>query len=230
MGLLDRWLGVPGERPGAGVTGLVSGGRGLGRVVGLSSFDQGPMVKIDGIPRPVSAPVANESTFRILQIPQGKRGTDETLQAMAELAIEASQDPYFIEFIRAIVRDCPARDEECILATLLRWTVDNIKYVYDPKFLEYVRSPGWLAFVSGEGDCDCGAVFVVAALLALGLSGGFKAVAVDLEMADEFSHVFPWGTIKGRRVALDWVMRPARLGQEPPEREYLMPANVLQVA
>jgi len=217
------WLhGVPGgtgRRPG-----------GLGRVVGLSSFDQATPVKIDGIPRPVSAPAADPATFRRVKIAHGKRGTDETLNAMAELAIEASQDPYFVEFARSIVRDCPSRDEECVLTTVLEWAAEHIKYNFDPMFMEWVQSPGWLAFVSGEGDCDDLSCFIVAVLLALGRSAGFKAVAVERGKPDEYSHVFAWGVVNGRKVALDAVMRPPRLGQEPPASAYVMEPNLLAVA
>lgn len=207
-----------------------------GRWFGALGEEQAPVL-IPGIPRPISGPRLDPSAFRKIQIEKGKRGTDETLDEMAVMSLEAAEDPYFVSYFREEVKDCPARDYYCIAQTLLTWAKTNIKYVNDSLTCEIVQHPGFLAFVSPRGDCDCISCFLTGAFMACGLGGGYKAIATNPNNPTEYSHVFALAGIPTpsgvRWLAADAVMNPggpAILGQEPPESAYVMRPNVMIVA
>ncbi len=240
----DLAAGVPGRdvippfpprtRPGArGLRGLSGPSA---RWFGALGEEQTPVL-IPGIPRAISGPSPDPGTFRKLRISTGSRGTDETLDAMADMSLEAAEDPYFVSYFREVVKDCPARDYYCIAQTLLDWSKSNIKYVNDSLTCELVQSPGYLSFVSGRGDCDCLSCQLAAAFLACGLGAGYKAIATNANNPSEFSHVFALAGIPTpsgvRWLAADAVMDPmgpAILGQEPPESAYVMRPNVKIIA
>lgn len=199
---------------------------------GMAAIGEEPRTaQIQGIARPVSGPAPNPETFKRVRISDGKRGTDETLAVMSDLAVEASQDPYFVAFARGVVRECGSRDHACEAEAILRWVKENVRYRSDALYMEYVSSPGWIAFVDGQEDCDGMATLIAAMALAVGLRAKFRAVALNRANPTEFTHVFPMIEVPGRGwLAADAVPPRAVLGWEPPREMWVMPANDLLVS
>lgn len=192
-------------------------------------------VLIPGIPRPVSGPVADPSTFRRLQISTGARGTTETLRAMADLIVEASQDPYFVQFTRNIVRSCASKDYLCEADALLQYVKQNVTYRQDPLLMEWVQSPGWTMFVERQGDCDDSSSLLAAMDLAAGHGAELVAVATERSNPSEYTHVFTRVGLRTPGGGVEWlgqdaVPTPARLGWEVPRSMWVMAPNVLTIA
>lgn len=193
------------------------------------------LVKIDGIPMPVSGPQPNLSTFRRIEIPSGARGTTATLKKMAELTVEGSQDPYFVEeYARPLARGLASKDYVGEARNILRWVKDTIRYTQDPYSLEWLQSPGWTVCVEGMGDCDdmCSTIGCLA--LALGHGCTFRALKLDPNNPSEFSHVYCLINIRDDKLgpislAADPVPEVAELGWEPP-RSMWLDVNDLVVA
>jgi hypothetical protein len=186
---------------------------------------------IQGISQPVSGPTPNPATFRRMRISPGSRGTNETLEKMAELAVEGSTDPWFVAFARGEVRECGSRDHLCEAAALLRWVKGHVPYRHDPQFMEWIQSPGWTAFVEGQGDCDDFAILIAAMALSVGLQAKFRAVALNKQNPTEYTHVYPMIEVPGKGwLAADAVPPTAKLGWEPPKEMWVMEPNDLVVS
>lgn len=177
-------------------------------------------MRLTGIPYDVHAPEPDVSTFRRVQIPEGARGTRETLQEMARLAAEAARDPYFVQEARGIVRGLPPRDQVAEADAILQWVKHGVDYRGDPYEMDWVQSPGWTLYVEGQADCDDGSTLICALDLAIGLGCVLRAARLDSAQPDEFSHVWSLAGVRdgGRALwlAQDFVPTPAVLGQEPP--------------
>ena len=200
--------------------------RGLGRLAALG--EEPRTASLPGFARPVSGPVPNPDTFRRIKIAEGARGTTQTLEQMAELAVEASQDPYFVQFARGVVRECGGRDHVCEARAILEWAKREITYRHDPALMEYLQSPAWTAFVDGAGDCDDGSSLISAMALSVGLGTMFRAVALNKANPKEFTHVYPMIKIPGRGwFAADFVPPTVQLGWEPPKELWVMAPNEL---
>lgn len=201
---------------------------GLGRLAALG--EEPRTAQIPGFARPVSGPTPNPDTFRQVKLSPGARGTTETLRVMADLAVEASQDPYFVQFARGVVRECGSRDHLCEANAILNWVKSNVTYRYDSRYLEYVSSPAWTAFVDGVEDCDGQATLIAAMALSVGLEAMFRAVALDRSQPDEFSHVYCMIGVPGRGfLGADSIVPEPKLGWEPPRELWVMAPNDLLV-
>lgn len=219
MSLFEKLLDVPGAvfppypsprppraAPAPGASGLLVPGMGSfdWKATGLSSFDQGPLVKVAGIPRPTGrAPVNKDICYRI-QIPRGARGTTATLEKMADMAVEASQDPGFVQIARGIVRGCPPRDHVCEGTTIMEHVHEVVPYLNDPAYAEYVQSPGWTYCVEGRGDCFVKGTKVL-------LREGMKLVPIEsVRVGDEIWGYDRWSKIQNtwnRGVKKTWLIR-----------------------
>lgn len=192
-------------------------------------------VLIPGIPRPVSGPVADPSTFRRIRIPTGSRGTTETLQVMADLIVEASQNLYFVQCVRGIIRSCASKDYRCEADAILQYVKQNVKYRQDPLLMEWVQSPGWTLFCEGQADCDDSSSLLAAMDLAAGHGAELVAVATERSNPSEYTHVFARVGLRTPGGGVEWlgqdaVPTPARLGWEVPRSMWVMAPNVLTIA
>lgn len=203
---------------------------------GVSSFDDGPLVKVEGIPRPTGrAPVNRDICYR-LQIPLGARGTTETLLKMKDMAIEASQDGGFVQMSRGVVASCGPRDYACEGAAIYDHVGDVTTYRSDPAYAEWVQSPGWLYFVEegGASDCDCQATLISAMDASIGRACRYGAYMLDREMASrgEYSHVLCEFALPGPSgitwAGQDTVARKG-FGWTPPAAEWFGAPNYVEV-
>jgi len=186
-----------------------------------------PLVKINGIPSPISAPAPNPATWRRIPIASGSLGTSDTLRAMAGLAIEAVTDPWFVNEARSVVRGIPSKDYKQEADAMLQFAKEQVDYREDPiapGLVNWIPSPGYLLGVDNQTNCAGLTVLLCALDLAIGKMCLERAVAVDPDFPGIYSHVFPVVYIGGVPYAQDAVPTPARLGWEPPESEWTAPA------
>lgn len=202
---------------------------------GLSSFDDGPLVKIDGIPRATGrAPVAKDICYKV-RIPLGARGTTKTLEMMAEMAVEASQDPGFVQEGRAIVRECPARDYEAEGKAIYEQVERVLIYRNDPTYMEWLQSPGYSYFVEPGTDCDDQSMVCAGFDVSVGRGCRFGAYMLDQEKArlGEYSHVLCEMGVRTPRgvvwLGQDTVARKG-FGWTPPQSEWFGEPNFLVVS
>ena len=203
----------------------------------MSSFDEGPLVKIHGIPRATGRSPVNPDICYLIKIPVGARGTTETLEKMAGMIIEASQDAGFVQEARACVRECPPRNPRCEGQAIYDWTKDDVViYRNDPTFMEYIQSPGFTLFVDGQEDCDGSSSFVGACDTSIGRACRLAAYGLDPEKAKdkEYSHVLCELGIREPNGGVLWLGQDTVAGRgfgwRPPEREWLLEPNYLVVA
>lgn len=212
--------------------------RGLGRVPGSLGFVP-PLVKIDGIPNPVSAPAASSRTWRRVKIPRGAMGTLETMKVMAQMALESATDPVFIDDARSVLRSCAGRDYRCYMAADLDYVRARVKYLEGPIGededgevpYQWLQSPGWTMYVSGQGLCADMATLEAGIGLAQGLGAMLRGVFLDRERPNEASHVY--ALLRGKStdwLAVDPVPPGSVVGFQPPESLWLRPPLDLVIA
>lgn len=241
--------GVPGEETGSAVPHFPhSPGRGPnprspgtpsthnGPKRGLSSFEDGPLVKIPGIPRPTGRARVEKDICYKVRIPLGARGTTKTLELMAEMAVEASQDVGFVQEARAIVRECPPRNHECEGRAIYEQVERVLIYRNDPSFLEWLQSPGMSYFVEPQTDCDDQSMVCAGFDVSVGRGCRFGAYMLDRERArvGEYSHVLCEMGVRLPNGAVRWLgqdtVAKRSFGWTPPESEWFGPPNYLIVS
>jgi hypothetical protein len=234
VGLIDEITAAVGS---GAPTKAPAGLSGVGAFSGISSFDGGPLVKVLGVPRATGrSPVSRDVCYKV-KIPVGSRGTTVTLEKMAEMAVESSQDAGFVQEARAIVADCPARDHECEGTAIYDQVAKVTTYRNDPVFMEYVMSPGWLYFCEdgGASDCDDQSTLIAGFDVSVGRGCRFGAYMLDEEQArvGEFSHVLCEMGIRTPRgvrwFGQDTVAKKGP-GWTPPESAWFGEPNYLEVA
>ncbi len=194
-----------------------------------------PSVRIAGIPNLISAPAVSGRTWRRVKIRADQLGTLDTMNIMAGMSLEAAADPTFVNDARSILRDCAARDYACAASGDLVFSRDRVRYTEGPlgedadgQVYQWLQSPGYLLYVIGQGLCADFATLIAALLLAQGVSGaiGYRAVFLDPNRPRGASHVYAmWNGL-----AVDPVPPGARLGDEPPQSEWVAPALDFVVA
>lgn len=117
---------------------------------------------------------------------------------------------------------CDARDYACVAARDLEFVRRNVKYVEGPlgtkqdgsQLFQYLSSPGWSLFVSGEELCAGMSTLALGLLMAQGVRGtlGLRCYYLDPERVREASHVA--ATWNGQTV--DPVPQGSVVGFEPP--------------
>ena len=160
-------------------------------------------------------------------IRDGDQGTQDTLEAMGALAVQAAHDPQFVDHARAIVAHLPSKDYLGQARAIFKHVKKTVRYVYDPLALEVLTDPRWLLFVVGSGDCDEHAALIAALGMAVGLGGAFRTVGLKDDQTDPtkpppWSHVYALlGVPKGQDVewlAADTTQKESYLGWEPEAR------------
>lgn len=158
-----------------------------------------------------------------LHIEKGTRGTVQTLGEMARLAREAAEDPLFVAWIRTRIAEAgiQGRDYEGELRALFEYVRSHIQYRLDPMTLEWLQTPHWTLFVSGDGDCDDMATLICAGALSLGHGCRFRVVQADPARPGDYSHVYAVVGFRDRRGGgVYWIAADATqshpFGWEPP--------------
>jgi hypothetical protein len=182
---------------------------------------------LNGPNRPVLNPLPSLSSAArhipasVVTIPEGFKGTEATIKEMRRLARLASLDPKFVMFTRSIVAGLPSKAYYDEANRLFEFVRKHVRYVLDPRGMEYVQDPRHVMFVDGQGDCDDQSTMIAAMALSLGHEAAFKTIAVGHSRPNEFSHVYPLiGIQKGLNTewwAADTTQKNAHLGWEPPK-------------
>lgn len=215
-------------RSSSGDPGYAARRRGVGSVPGSLGWVP-PSVHIAGIPNPVAGPTVSDRTWRRVRIGKNERGTIDTMRLMCEMALEAATDPTFVEDARSVARSCPARDYACVAEADIEFMRARVRYTEgslgtDPdgsELYQWLQSPGYLLYVSGQGLCADFAALGMALAVAQGLKGsiGARSVFLDPSRPRGASHVYAmWNGL-----AIDPVPPRSRLGDEPPRSSWVAP-------
>jgi Transglutaminase-like superfamily len=147
----------------------------------------------------------------------GKRGTAETVDIMARLAmgVDGARSTRMRDLAVSIVRDAgvSAKDYLGEVAAMHRWVQDCIRYTRDPVGQETIQAPTYTAFTQRAGDCDDFATLEAALLGALGHPSRFVTIG---NTTRAFSHVYLEAQVRGRWVPLDPIMAEYPAGWEAP--------------
>ncbi len=172
--------------------------------------------KISSMSAAVATPVATPTVLRTHLSP-GKRGTAETVDIMARLAmgLDGARSTRIRDLAVAIVRAAgvPAKDYLGEVVAVHRWVQECIRYTRDPVGQETIQTPTHTAFIQRAGDCDDFATLEAALLGALGHPSRFVTIG---QTARAFSHVYLEAQVHGRWVPLDPIMAEHPAGWEAP--------------
>jgi hypothetical protein len=129
---------------------------------------------------------------RVLDTGKGFKGQQEALRVLAQLVEKDTKNPKVITVARAIVQDCPARDDMCEVTAIfdavkkgdprIKGLEKGLRYVTDPRLADYFVSPSkTLELCEGGscgGDCDEAASLQAALLGSLGFVTGLRGWGV----------------------------------------------------
>ena len=160
---------------------------------------------------------------RFENIDAGWRGTERTIQVMAQLAGAAVKNWGFVQIATPFARDI-ARNHREQGRRILDWVKQKITYIPDPltnadvdglaQGIELVQAP-LRTIQRGGGDCDDQSTLIAALGLALGIPARFATLKCDPERPAEYSHVYPVLYIDGQWLGADSTVRTSYLGWEP---------------
>lgn len=143
----------------------------------------------------------------------GRRGTWQTLRAMAEMVRRGSRDPRVRDAALAITRGCPGHDFQCEIRRLFEFVRDRIVFRRDPIGQERVQDAPRTLFIFRSGDCDDQSVLLAALLGSLGHQSRFVVLSFD---GGDFHHVCLQVLDRGRWISLDPTRERAPIGWESP--------------
>ncbi len=147
--------------------------------------------------------------IQLSEIPVGERGTDQTVQKIADLANAALRRAPIRILALSVIR----RSGSNIVArahAIFDWVKSNIAYVPDPIGVETVQDPE-ITLQLQAGDCDDHSGLVVALAAAVGIPGRFRVVG---DSRDRFRHIFPELFVNGQWTAAD-TTQPGSFGTPP---------------
>lgn len=164
------------------------------------------------------------SRMTLTPIPGGDAGTRKTLEKMKEIVWKSvrhhQHGPVIREaMIAAILKNgCAPKDYVCEYKAAHEFVRDKIRWTRDARRHETLVWPARTLMI-GAGDCDDKSMLESAMLLMVGFPGvGFKAIAANPEIPDQYTHVYviadPTG--KGKWIASDPTVSGAKLGWESP--------------
>lgn len=148
---------------------------------------------------------------RRYEIPGGDAGIEATVQLMGDVTRAALPSPLLGAAAADIVaRAGPGRSDRA--RELRRWLAENTRFEFDPRGVEWIRTPrNMLDEIrnrnAARGDCDDVAVLGAALAFRMGLEPRFRLVGFD---RGPWSHVFTEVRTPGGWTDLD-VTRPAQL-------------------
>jgi transglutaminase-like putative cysteine protease len=131
---------------------------------------------------------------------------------MVKWTRQGRRDLTIRQLAAGLIQGVTAKDFTSEVDTIFQWVRDNIRYTLDINNVETLQTPiNTLNF--GYGDCDDMSMLLAAMLESVGHPCQFVAVA--LEEADQFDHVFVRTMIGDNWVSLD-PTEPNAMGWEPP--------------
>lgn len=135
----------------------------------------------------------------LLGLPDGERGTRETLKLMRDLVRNSKKDPLIRHFAASLVGGCRPKDWRCEIETLYCWVLENIRYVKDINGVETLADAKAI-IDNGYGDCDDKSVLLATFLECIGHPTRFVAYG---RRAGNYAHVMV-ETLMGRNwISLD---------------------------
>jgi len=166
-------------------------------------------------------------------IPEGWKGTEETLKHMVAYANKAAKDPFIYKLAREIIKDTPEGDHLAEIVAIFnwvkastRWTRDIVK-VTEKGEVEGVETLTYptilLKELHGEGDCDCISTLLAALLGSIGIEWRFKVIKKHGD--EDFSHVYVIAKTDGKWIPLDASV--ASIEDKPAGWEYKNPKEAL---
>lgn len=142
-----------------------------------------------GLAHPFAPKVAGVPVER-REIDHGARGTEQTVEIMRRLAMDAGHSEGVRLLAERIVGGLAPKDYLSELRALFEWVRSNVRYTLDPRGCEWVQNPTHLLFVSGTGDCDDMATALVALAVSVGHGAAFRCIKADPTRPNEYSHVY----------------------------------------
>lgn len=132
------------------------------------------------------------ASSRILNTGRGFAGQKEALRQLAMLVEKDTINPVVVKAARAIISDCPARDDMCEVTAIfdavkkgdsrVKGLARGHRYVTDPRIADFFVSPSKTLEMCSDGacggDCDEAAALQAALLGACGFVSGLKAWGV----------------------------------------------------
>jgi hypothetical protein len=141
----------------------------------------------------------------LLTIPFGDGGIASTLDVMVRVARDGAKLPGMILFAQDVVRGIPARETDREASAIFDAVRGAFRYTRDPVPTELVKSPEVMLRELEEkgviaGDCDDYIVFLLAAMMAVGIEAEPMVISED---RGTYSHVL--ARYRGKRgwVSLD---------------------------
>lgn len=148
------------------------------------------------------------------QIPNGVRGTRETIKEMARL-VNAGKKKYKIICIATdIVRNVPERDKVGEVRAIFNWVKNNIRFTEDVYDVETISDPLY-TISRGAGDCDDLSILMNSLCAAIGFDTKFKTIKANKKNPNQFSHVYSLIKVNGKWIPAD-PSQNVSLGWEPP--------------
>ena len=149
----------------------------------------------------------------------GRRGTDQTVQMMSDMAM--GQYGARSTKIRALAiniltdANVPEKDYVAEMVAIFNWVRDRIRYTRDVAGQETLLYPEELAFNSKAGDCDDKSMLTAALLGSIGISTRFVTIGTQPGF---FSHVFLQAKPRNDWISLDPIMKGKPAGWEAPQK------------
>lgn len=166
----------------------------------------------------------------------------QALALLAQATRRATIQPEIVITARALVDDCPARDDECELQALYEAVKHGdkrvaalkrgVRYVSDPVFADFFQGPRRLlkscAGGACAGDCDEHAALVAALAGALGFRTGLRVWAPPRGL-NGYEHVYACAAGSKQRpdgdprrwLGMDTTVDYADIGWDPPSGKWL---------
>lgn len=160
----------------------------------------------------------------------GDNGITQTVNAMIA-AVKWSLNKYDLrQRAELLIASCSERDDVCEITSIFKWVLAHFRYVRDPRFLEFYKSPEVVdqeinARGQFQGDCDDVSGYLAALLLSIGYPVKFVVINVAGQ-GDDYRHIYMKVFLPRSQqwMALEATNRSQRAGWEAPNggrmREY----------
>lgn len=139
-----------------------------------------------------------------------------TALKMRNIVKESSYNPYVRKWAEIIINDLDDRDEWGEVEAIFYFVRDYIRYVKDPKGMEYIQTPPYMLKTiemeqKAAGDCDDQTVLTLSLLKSIGYR---VAIRVTGYKPGKYSHVYGLVNIKNKWIPIDTVRKDKELGWE----------------
>lgn len=148
----------------------------------------------------------------LYSIPDGARGTRQTLRLMARLVRDSVRtEPQIRERAADLVAFVPGDSFRGQAQALFQFVRDRVRYLGDINGVETIQTPGTTLSI-GYGDCDDKSTLLAALLESIGHPARF--VAVGFGAPGDFEHVYVESKIGNDWVPMDATI-PKPMGWSP---------------